>query len=203
MTVRETVDIERLLIWTYQVKAADSVVSRQMAWLGPDRPVTNAQGLMRMAALGCRVDNAGLCVPRENDLDPDAEAVHDAVMALGNEAGALVLYHAKTGSRPDWMPGAVSRMRPVMRGNGKPSMVYWDHPKCRKPAYCRVTADPPQGRIDAARHVYAMWWDALRGLAETLEQLRAYVVAGPAAAFMPWLQEGLTGGEKLDYRSAR
>lgn len=183
-TLREKTDIERLLIWVYQVKAADKVTARRSANLVPAGYVTNAQGVLRMAALGCRIDNF-TTVASASDLDPDAETVHEAVMALPINEGALVLQHALTGTRPDWMPGAVARMRPLLRGNGKPELVYWDPPKCRRPAYCRVTADPSQTSIDFARGLYSRWWGTLDGLRHSL-RLRQFIVTGPAAPRAPW-----------------
>ncbi|WP_299393251.1 hypothetical protein [Pelagibius sp.] len=199
---REEIDIERLLIWTYQTKAADKVASR-LSGIGPGPVTTNAQGLMHMAALGCRIDRSGPGVPTAGaqDLDPDAEAVHEAVLALPQSDGALVWRHAKTATRPDFMPGASTRMCPVLRGNGKPKMVYRDR-ACTKPSYCLIEADPPQARIDFVRRTYKQWWDAMAALVETLV-MRAFTVTGPSAPRAPWKGEPLTKQKKVDYLSAQ
>ncbi|GAB4368106.1 MAG: hypothetical protein Kow00114_27140 [Kiloniellaceae bacterium] len=187
-SVKEEIDIERLLVWTYHNKAAHKVTARITTRLAPAGFVSNAHGVLRMAALGCRIDNlAGAGFAGAGDLDPDAEAVHEAVLALPVSEGALVLQHALSGTRPDWLPGAAARMRPVLRGNGRPEMVYWDPPKCRKPAYCRVTADPSQSSIDFARGLYRCWWGALFRLAGTL-RLRQFMVTGPAVLQEPWTE---------------
>ena len=71
-------DIEQLLIWTYQDQAADAIAGRGGSWRLDQGRDTIVMVGERMA-LGCAISGGGY---RNLALHPDAEKVHDAVKTL-------------------------------------------------------------------------------------------------------------------------
>lgn len=187
VAVKKRLDIQALLIWTYQDQAAEQVTQAVVGRLTPAWYGNNIGAVIRHGALGVRVDCA-TSVVTASDLHPDAEAVHDAVRALRDPLQiGLVISHAKGGTEPDWMPEASQpRLVPILRG-GKPKVEYWDR-EHRKPAYCVLTVDPDPECVTFARQTYTAWWDALAVLAARLQDdgLTSHDVTGPAAPERPW-----------------
>lgn len=181
------VDIERLLIWTYQNQVADQVTRRVMRGLAPQGYASTMGAVVRQGLLGCRIDGGLGVVTCADDLHPDAEAVHDAVLSLPSLACGLVIMHAKAGTRPDWMEGVVQRLRPVRMPSGKPLVEYWDRER-RKPAYCHIELYPSDESIRFARGVYLEWWDALDHLSFVVEgRLTERRAVGPECPREPWV----------------
>jgi hypothetical protein len=86
---------------------------------------------------------------------------------------ALVIQHARAGSRPLLLTPKVSRMRQI-----------YDHNRNRigeEPVH-----DPPLDVIAFHRADYAAWWDALAMLAVALRTCEHFTVTGPAARRQPW-----------------
>ncbi len=183
---RKVVDIEELLQWVYQDQAADAVVSKVLGSLGPAMYRSNLLAIQRHISLGMKVDCAGAGSMGNGDIHPDAEAVHDAVCSLKPLWIGLLIQYGKTGARPDWLEGEGPRLVPVLRGNGKPRLEYFDPGTWRKPAYCLLQLDPLPEHIKFVRSVYVEWWDALTQLVEVLE-LDSHQVSGPKVKREPWL----------------
>lgn len=184
---RKVVDVEEILRWTYQDQAADAVTKRVVAGLYPAGCKSNLMGIERNGLLGTKIDCGGLVPVASNDLHPDAEAVHDAVCALGVPlwTGLLITY-AKEGGRPDWMEGEEPRPIAVRRANGKPLVEYHDPMTCRKPAFCLLRYDPEPDHLAFVREVYVTWWQGLAALAGRLGDLDSHAVTGPAVPREPW-----------------
>lgn len=183
MTAKTVIDIERLLIWTYQAQAAD-VVSRRIAGaIGPGQPVSNMAVLERQNLLGVRVD-CSRAVGASRDLHPDAEAVHDWVLGLPGARIGLVISHAKAGTRPEWLPDTGMRVEPVTRSNGKPKME-WDY-AAKRPLYCPIRYVPDPSYVAFTREVYMDWWAVLSVMVDDLPDLSSHCVTGPEAEYEPW-----------------
>jgi hypothetical protein len=177
-----SMDIERLLIWTYQDQQADWIVGRGGLYIatgGYDSTIAVAS----RAALGCRIQGGGYA---RLTIHVDAETVHDQVKALPAALIGMVIRHAKAGTRPDWMPDAQPRPIPIFRKKDRPQMVYWDVAK-KKPAYCLLAYDPEPKHIAFMRDVWLAWWDALDRLAADLDGMLERKVLRPPFRREPWL----------------
>lgn len=193
---RAAIDIQDLLVWTYQDQAADVVSRTGAAGLYPAGCRSNLLAIRRNGRLGTRIDCAGSAARGGADMHPDAEAVHDAVRTLKPPWIGLVIDCAKTGSVPDWMPGAVPKPVPVPRGDGKPRMEYHDPGTRRKPAYCLLRYDPEPEHLAFVRRVYVEWWDAMAALVAKLPDLEDHAVSGPSVPREPWLRSAVDGRDK-------
>ena len=68
--------------------------------------------MMRRGDVGCQIDGGGRSRPHE-----DAEVIAEAVSRLpvnlgGRQMAVTIACHARAGTVPDWMPGAVPRLVP-------------------------------------------------------------------------------------------
>ena len=150
----------------------------------------------RIGALGCRVDGGGAGAGAgawDWDLHPDAEAVADQVGLLYPDAQALVVTHALSATRPDWMDGARHRLEPVgWTGKGRAETALVGGAK--SPRYCPVIERDPPELVAAARAAYGLWWSALCVIAANLalQRLKRYRVTGPKAPKEPW-RAGVAG----------
>jgi hypothetical protein len=99
---------------------------------------------------------------------------------------ALVVTHAKLGTRPDWH-AEVPRAVPVVGERGRPKLVGEAHGKNRYSAgaYCPLRYEPSATSIAEERADYVAWWRGLSRLAKELE-LDEMRVEGPEAVEMPW-----------------
>ncbi|SLN77568.1 hypothetical protein OCH7691_04462 [Oceanibacterium hippocampi] len=193
--VKTAVDIEDLVIWTYQAQRADVIEgwsdSREGDWLAGGNRTIEAV-LIERGAIGCEIDTSP--VPASSRLHPDAEAIHEAVTGLGSriEIG-LLIQHGRAGTRPDWLPAARTRIVPAEMRWSRRHREYRpriEYDRNRNPVCCPVRiVDHPQ-KIEAARTVYAIWREALADLAEVFRlhpaRLRDHAVAGPRAPARPW-----------------
>jgi len=93
MTGKQEQDIETLLIWAYSDQQVDQVTRT----IGGPRLATVS--LDAVAALGVRIDG-GQHRDRFREVDPDAIALHEAVLDLPADVRALVIAHAKAGVQP-------------------------------------------------------------------------------------------------------
>jgi hypothetical protein len=93
------------LRWAYSRQMVDVVTGKRLSD-GEDgeRRAASADGiarLMRVKALGCRVDGGGGAWGASLVCHPDAERIHDAVMALGEINARLVIEFGYTGLYPE------------------------------------------------------------------------------------------------------
>jgi hypothetical protein len=178
----------QLLVWTYQ---------RQKAHLGDHRlaangfsPISPTGAVIERLRLGVSVDvsrGAGFTGPR---CDGDALVVHDLVLLMGKQGWCLVNSGA-IGAKPEWSPTIPPlKMGPVLRGNGKPKMIYENNRAIAcELAYEGFRPDRAAALIRYARECYAAWWASLAALHATLAEdqpLRRWQVTELGAAFEPW-----------------
>ncbi|WP_316979976.1 hypothetical protein [Shumkonia mesophila] len=187
-------DIERLLIWTYQDQAADAIIGRAAGTAAPmTRGISNASMIANHIALGCRVDvsrgGAVWAAGVACDLHPDAEATHEAVTALPSILVGMVIRHAKGGTRPDWCEGVMRRPVAIKGGNGKPVVIYKDRAR-NYPDYCPLTYLPHADWIRDVRKIWLAWWDALDDIAGRLDGTLERKVLRLPFQREPWLVEG-------------
>lgn len=194
---KRTIDIERLLIWTYQAQKAETVTLRRHgAAASVLRGGSNAAAIANLMALGCRVDSPGqgerfAALAAGDDLNPDAEAVHEAVMAMGGDLSIEIRRCATSGLRPDWLPegqrlvGLESARRP-----GRARVDGIEYAKGRFAQYCPVRVENGPEVLAFHRDLYAAWWQGLAALAARLRApgvLREHWPVGPAAPARPWV----------------
>jgi len=181
--MKTAIDIEDLLAWTYQRQRADIVSRRQGAVFLPGHP-SNVAMLQRHASLGTRIDCAGSWVHDKNELHPDADAVHEAVMRLPGDQCGLVLSHGKGGTRPNWIEDDQPRYLPKMQSNGRPCV---ERDSGGRAILCHVYFYPDPDHVSFCRSVYSTWWDGINLLVSRLKDLSDYTVTGPEAPEKPWL----------------
>jgi|TARA_Y100000034_G_scaffold23122_1_gene26712 hypothetical protein len=194
MTIKNNIDIEDLVRWTYQVQRMDAQAEHEtdqiLNWLLATG--SNAKVIEWHAQLGCRVDCAGSAAAAPAATNADAEAVHLVVLALarrcgdGSNSAILIQQYGRIGLRPDWLPGARTRFEPLINGKGKPKMVY----RNRHAIACRVVLKDYPEVIRFARGQYGRWLSGLAWVAGQLrrrpELLETHSVIGPAAPRQPW-----------------
>jgi hypothetical protein len=197
VVARASMDIENLLIWAYQKQLVGALdgggvglheverLASGIEWTG-----SSADGvatIQRIAALGCRVDGGGYV---SGDVHEDAETLHQAVIALGDDLDTgLVIMCARAGRRPEWFPGKKAeqvidrdpRGRAVPLRDGSDNAI---------PGKYRMRWTVRPEVLDGWRVLYTRWWDALDVLAKALPgRLAKHAVTGPAAPAKPWLEE--------------
>lgn len=119
--------------------------------------------------------------------------------AMSFQPAALVMMHARMGTRPRWNLGPTKVVR-VLGKNGKPLLQFIDHEgnlvegrttarHYGSGARCVCRLDPPAREIACARAEYFVWRSALSDVANTLRawKLRDHVVTPPVAAAEPWI----------------
>lgn len=188
--------VEAFLIWTYQAQRADAMTAassalsaeRKLAWsrMSGDGVAACA----RNAALGGPIFGGGVSLA----LHPDAELCHVEVGELPEPARGLVRHYGRTGSAPEWFPGAEVERLPVLRANGKPLRLYDSagHLVGIKTAEFiswggrRVAGS--MASLLAARAAYAAWHGGLVELVRRLSggRLTAHRLGGPASPASPW-----------------
>lgn len=189
---RQTIDIEHLLQWVYGAQQAHrSGAGGAMPSLGWNRGFS-ADGCVRIAeiqALG--IDLRGISRNLGYDLHPDAETVSTVInRTVEREMRIILVQYAVACIRPAWGDAATWWAGPVLRGNGKPKMIYDHH---RNAVACEVECKGPSPEyIASRRQLYRDWWGALEGLCVTLNALplRDHHVVGPHAPAAPWEQLG-------------
>lgn len=196
---KQEIDIERLLIWTYQKKQADKVSERRYRSDEPLRESSSTALVMRMAKLGTLIDCSGSAANHREVLDEDADTVHAMVQQLGERTAGHIISNARTGMRPDVMEGQEPRLCGLNRRDGgaydpskggKPRLVYHDN-KQRRPSHCPLVVSPCPKHLAFWRGVYRIWWDAMARLVLPINEygLEKFIVTGPAAPAQPWKKD--------------
>jgi hypothetical protein len=123
----------------------------------------------------------------------DALTVHDYVMRLTTIERQLIIVSAELGTPPEWNPKIPPvKVVPVLRGNGKPKMLY--PPRRNEPIACLIAYEgvmPQQAEAlrERSRAAYRACHSALLILAEaltSLDELTRWRVAEAGAAREPW-----------------
>jgi hypothetical protein len=178
-------DVWDLVRWTYGEQRAHQVLGLKGKWV-PDELVTAGRAAgFRVAEvvelLGVMPDcwNSGC---DGTGIHPEAVAVHEAVLALGDLHRGVLLEFGITGRAPD--PADVPvEMLPVLDDAGRPVMIR--DPRSRRTIACAVEPTVDQRDVDWARRVYGWWHAGLVALAEVLVS-RNIEVLGPKALARPW-----------------
>lgn len=171
---KRALDIEALLIWAYRDQLVDRVVAAMA--VGP----AGAKAIDPLATAG----GGG-----QTDVHPDALTVHNAVMAERDDATlGLVIYHARTGSRPDAMLRAMPKLGPVRRPNGKVKVEYAPG-RNDIPLYCPLIEIVSIDSIEGARIGYLRWVEGVLGVMMRLEriELESHEITEFKAPRTPWL----------------
>lgn len=212
-TVKQAIDIEKLLIWAYRDELAKRYTSCA-------EDIWNRIG--DIGTLGVVEPHHGGGQQRYDFgvPDPDAETIERAVGALGHividwdasrdalmghlsgllasrdalllgsiHTAALVTMHANMSTRPDWRSEhPVPYFIPPAKGDpNRPSIVG----ECIRKgvysagSYCPLKWDPSPISIALARADYTAWHRGLCTLAETLA-LQRFEALPPAAKAQPW-----------------
>ncbi len=189
--MRQDIDMERLLIWTYQSERAHANYRRGGGLYGAERDAAGMAtqrvsfdgiaAIERSAILGTHVDSSRSSV---SDLNSDAEVVHEAVRSLNPMEAGKVVVQARLGERPDWMEDAKHTLGPArVREDGSPVTV---NRHC-VPFYTPIREVVTPGMIELARAEYILWWDAVsQVMAMVKDNLDGFTVTGFTAIRTPW-----------------
>jgi hypothetical protein len=192
---RTSITMWSLLVWAYQrqkVHLAAHDASRGAASISPTAAV------LERLRIGVSVDvspsgRGGGGAVWGSTGDADALIVHELMLRLGRHAWGLI-EAASIGAVPEWRPHIPEpKVRPVLRGNGKPKMRYQNN----RPIACLVHIEgfTPQRAADEIRYArrrYTEWWVALSLLHEVLSEeqpLLKWHVLGIGAPAEPWRNE--------------
>lgn len=183
----EGVDIEALVGWAYRVQCVDRMAGlMDVAWgeAGPSfRSATHA--MLDFAALGVRVDSSpGFVVAMGATAQDDALVIHDAVLRLPAEAFALVIAHAKGGSRPPWHGIEAEALVADTDRRGRVRVMLGTD---RRPVACCLRHKVDPALVEFSRAQYVVWWEALVVLAgELAGRLEGSQPLAPSAPREPW-----------------
>ena len=190
------IDIEDLLVWTYQNQCADKLRLQSFS---------QASAMDSCRRLELAAVDGGTNVGHE--CHPDAEAVHFAVLRLSKVQQALVIGNAKNGTRPDCLAGAKLVMAAAVNSQGNPKRLY-DASRNFIGHAIKPAIEMPDGKlfdlpkdpfklvqmsfeqvVGSHRDQYAAWHEALSSLTVYLNGgawLSDYVATGPSASDRPW-----------------
>lgn len=197
---KQAVDIEDLLRWAYQRQQVDRA------------GVSSAEGCLSVMARGIPNGLGGggrgpAALVYGAPVHADADAVHAVVTrpfhlgGLMAQVRDLVIYHARTGSRPDWMDGARPVLVPLLNGTGAPKALLDGNGKrvgCRiiegvalRDAHTGlevIERGTPHSKIAFERSRYAAWRAALVWIAAELRRARLdeSEPLDPRAPAEPW-----------------
>lgn len=213
------VDLVRLLVWTYRDQKADVMsgkgLSTPEAALTADDPEAYHGG---WGACGCAAAEhagaVGAIIPgtawRQNHaLHPDAEQVHDQVVAMsagGDWVGAALLRrYGRQGGTPDWCSDFARSFDPVCGHDDRPIQDCFDEVsvvkgRVAKHLYCPVVQYPPNEWIDLARGEYRAWHGALVRLYARMVDcvFTRYCLGGLGALAEPWVNMPLDKCPPID-----
>lgn len=210
---REATGLAQLLVWVYRDQRADVMTGRGL-WAPEaeaDAPA-NIQVVRRWSGCGCaQVEAIGILGASIRStgweqrpvLHPDAEAVHDALVAMSRDdwMGALLLRrYGADGSVPEWGDGD-QELGPLFDDRDKIVQDRYDEVvevvdavgrKLLVPVrYCPVEAYPSDDWIELTRGEYRAWYAALLRLMEGLQDARLsrWRLEGIGAEAAPWAAE--------------
>jgi hypothetical protein len=181
-----------LLVWAYQRQKVH--LSTQGA-SNSGRSISPTAAVLERLRVGVSIDCGrqvftGVGGRGGDACDADASAVAYRVCLLGRQ-GSMLIDRASIGAIPEWRPHIPEpKVRPVLRGNGKPKMRYHNN----RPIACLIDIDgfTPQRAADEirfARRRYAEWWAALSALHDVFSEeqpLLKWHVLGIGAPAEPW-----------------
>jgi hypothetical protein len=213
MTVKRSIDVEKLLHWAFRDELPKSTVG------------SDVSPMFANAALGVQVDKSGGepgFPAAMGTAHPDAFLIERVVNDLQSievewpasrdliapEFGAMlgegdvsiwrlhvpvavyVISHARMGNRPQWSVDAWRLRRQINSINGK-VRVEGLGPKSRvqEGSFCPLTCEPDPREVVADRAIYGGWHHGLCQAAAALRDspLERWIVTGPAISAAPWL----------------
>ena len=214
---RLPITLAALLGWTYRRQKADVMSGRGLRETESDfaadgPPIRRRSGcgcaqIETVAALGIRLVPG---VAQRGSLHPDAEAVHDAVIALARDdaEGAMLLRrYGRTDDRPDWAPGP-QEFEPLRDGRDRIVQDRYDEVvrlRDRKGRerlvplhYCPLVRHPSDEWVAMVRAEYRLWFAALERLEGLLSSrpLRRWRLTGLGAVAEPWADSSLPNKNK-------
>lgn len=187
-----SIDVERLVEWTYRVQMADRQsglglytasqveAERRRGW----RVGELGRQAFDYASLGLDVDG-GRYAELNARLHVDAALVHERVLGLASHAAALLIWHGRTGGRPE-VDVPVAVLRPVLR-EGRPRRAVVEA-TADGLKYCPLDVDGDAQTWGLSHATYQAWHAGLVGLVASLaasardgKPLRDHAVTGPRA----------------------
>lgn len=209
----DSIDIEELLIWTYQRQLADVILSHGIDLWPAERDVEGIErrghsgdgiyDFLRRGRLGVRVDVSPGC--GFVDVPADAIAVHRGVMGLGQAYTPLIIQHARTGTRPPWYPDARFRYEPHWKNGPRHDpktgwpvrrsyeiVQVWRSGRQRRfvTTYCPVRPIDHPSEVHQFRRSYRLWHGGLTAVGNYLSNsgLTSYEVISFGAPAQPWIE---------------
>ncbi len=222
IVVPEKITAVALLTWVYRDQKADLMSGKDLCtaeaeaadpaeyhggWSGD-----GCAAVAQMGRVGAIIRGTGH--RQRPALHPDAEAIHDLVVALSrtDPLGARLLrYHGRHADRPDFWD-AVPAPGPVHRRTGNNRLKVIEDATLpgnshlerrtrrirgtnrREPVwievfhpFCPLRYVPSFEAVDEARAKYRVWWQALARIAAALPPLQRWRLDGLGAEESPWL----------------
>lgn len=202
------VPVEALLVWAYRDQRAAEMAADYAP--GPGGVVSQ---LGAFSALGSRVSSSGSRAG-SGRLHDDALTLHEAVIACGRRAAALVMVHARLATRPDARIEARWRMAPetwrlverypgtgeflrvpekgwIRRPTPAGGASWWDRTAVGtgEIIYVKQVDAPDEVRRD--REAWTMWRGALRNVrAMVAGKMTAHAVSDELPPERPWAEVG-------------
>lgn len=187
---KRIMSVEQAINWAFGSECASIDFKEEIdpdSYRGSGSP-DSAWRILQRGILGCPIDGSrggsfGGSMPHQ-----DAEMIASQVAALSQGSGGKgmatqIASLARTGSRPDWMPGARQRCVPrdwkmTKHGNfakteviGTIEHVWRGRKTKRQIVACPVTYVPSQQQIAASRRNYLDWWGALLEIGSALRAM--------------------------------
>ncbi len=174
------IDIEDLLTWAYQAEKVD----RRGGLARPRGHASAWASVSAFGRLGTRPDVSRVPEGFGDDVPADALAVEAAVMALERDTAALVVIHARAGTRPGYFDDGPPRLRPIVDAGGKAKML---RDARHKPIATMLEWSSDREHWQWECDQYAAWRTAVDALFDALGgRLEAHRVLPPRAARRPW-----------------
>ena len=200
---KKAVTLEAFIKWSYGLQLVDRLTGKSL--YEAERRADNASGygaqpirhtqdgtmaVARNAALGTAIDSARGPVLMQ-DCHPDAEALHDLVLAMPWHQAGLIVQYGRTGIEPE-IPAGAPRPKALTEFDGRrfvPRIVSrYNFQSSTTLTWCMLVWTPDAREIAHARSVYSIWYAALLGLMDDLASIefRAHEVTHIAAAAPSW-----------------
>lgn len=181
--------IERALYEAYGVKRVDA---DDPIWTMDARLSASGSDVFNtLRVYGVPIDTSPKIERAEPD-DPDMAMIHAVVRTLARSIGLIVIMHARSLSRPDWMSDAVAEhFVPERKPSGGLKFVRCD--RNHRPIACRIErVGVPKQTIRVRRQAYREWAEAIHRLHSTLcFTLKQIELTSHLPDLEPWKKKSL------------